>query len=81
MKWCEHIHWGKNIVRQEGWCLGSDMIVDHQDWKFCPMCGARRPKEKELWEKFWEWLQSHRYDTDVAGKELAKIAEEHFKKV
>jgi formate dehydrogenase maturation protein FdhE len=41
--WCEHmIRWCN------GWIMLTDKAFDSADkWKFCPMCGMKRPKAKK----------------------------------
>ena len=48
-KWCEHIS-GRHLkfVGESG---NSYETSQCDVWKFCPICGARRPEEtKKLWE-------------------------------
>lgn len=51
--WCDHMFlndaktewaYGKCICRScESWII----LQAQDDWKWCPVCGAKRPKEKE----------------------------------
>ena len=98
-EWCEHIKFDNvssnpnkiNNIYYLGELNRLFIPVD-EEWNLCPMCGAKRPKNKELWEKLeiaFLDLSSLAIDTpfgpikDQAQKEifkkLEKIAEEHFK--
>lgn len=90
MKWCAHHY--------ESDCHGIDMIkfpsgmelcaggTQHQDrFKFCPICGTPRPKEKTLAEKFRMQCEEM-FSSETADKlshsgiylDLEKIALAHF---
>lgn len=81
---CPHIKYSKAY----GFYLKQDYdyiesIPD--DWDICPVkkCGATRPEKKELWEKLHEYglkfAFKKQFLTEHEAKDLAKIAEEHFK--
>lgn len=50
-EWCEHIFQGDDM----SWrcrMRATDWWVIGEDWKMCPYCGTKRPKEKELtWDE------------------------------
>ena len=80
MKWCEHCN--DEFCRWETWVTHLSNV-----WKFCPICGTPRPKEKTLEEKFKARLEMNP-SGDLALtwivdqwtiKKLAEIAEEHFR--
>jgi len=46
-KWCKHIGWSLNL----GWVFDDvDEVIENIDksWKYCPRCGKKRPKTKEV---------------------------------
>lgn len=42
--WCSHITWNRV---QDAWIIRYSLSVRYwvsSDWRFCPICGKRRPK-------------------------------------
>ena len=96
-KWCEHWVWSTTSLGNSSryyWMLRYDghsaACEEHTLYMFCPFCGTSRPKEKELWEKFYDeglklnwWKGKTDAQLDGLGYtfclQLAKIAEEHLK--
>ena len=74
MKWCEHCN--DEFCRWGTWVTHLSNV-----WKFCPICGTPRPKEKTLEEKFKQWSKRIIGESNYPemAKDLANIAEEHFK--
>lgn len=79
-KWCEHVEEEngqiKMFVKEGAWTLSNI-------YKFCPQCGANRPKKKELWEKFID-VYYEEYHTKKEVNEarvftkMEEVAREHI---
>lgn len=71
-RWCE-----EHITERNNWFVtqSGKQIEIQDDWKFCPVCGAKRPeKPRGLAEKF--------NDMEEWNKEtLAQVALEHFREI
>ena len=82
-EWCRHIQ----MPRGDGKPTFKGGVIVYEDWKCCPICGAKRPEKKslELWEKLIEFAESHGYKQtgDISAihaywMNMAKTAEAHF---
>lgn len=81
MEWCEHLIKGESFYNKH--LDPYSLVFKGEHWKFCPICGAPRPKEKSLQEKIDSILMRHLfrseiYTTHSVSIELTRIAEEHF---
>ena len=84
-KWCEHCD--LSDPRYKGGVMTYPNYhyrgIDCMDM-FCPVCGAPRPEELNLTEKFRAWGKAYATSPiDISGRgyweSLADIATEHFK--
>ena len=77
-RWCEHLAISGKDVH-------AFVPTTDEHWKFCPICGTPRPVEKSLAEKFDEYcgdtlsFGERHGDRMSAIKEMAEIAEQHFR--
>jgi hypothetical protein len=75
------------VNKDKRWCSCVILGADLDNWKYCPNCGAPKPTEKTLAEKFKahgclfvECSEDSRvYQLKMkSAEELAHIAEEHY---
>jgi len=94
-EWCKHIYWNDNksgcgfggppntwVLKYPSKGTGYTEQALCELAKFCPICGAPRPVEKSLEEKFLDWMTVRRepfLSFAETSKALADIATEHFK--
>lgn len=81
--WCGHRNLYDGKWHRFSLVTNTDIEIEETD-NFCSRCGAPRPKQLSLEEKFIEWHKKSDYtsknqDLMAKAKELVKIAEEHFK--
>lgn len=80
--WCEHCKWSGGkwwfCITQNNESAMSPLV---DSICFCGVCGTPRPKPKTLAEKFLEYSKDNNYPfyIDRYYKDLANIAEQHFK--
>lgn len=83
MKWCQHLTW--NDCGRWEYCDNVGTFLDHpmnkgfDGWKFCPICGAKRPEQKTLAEKIGEILEeSHCALHSERINKIVSIVREHI---
>ena len=51
MEWCEHIVWKNNTaIHSWNWFHSDHNTMINSSWNHCPICGTKKPKQKELRE-------------------------------
>lgn len=77
-EWCGHIQ----MPCGDGKPTFKGGVIVYEDWKCCPICGAKRPEKKSLAEKFMGVRSTHQPFSDfideIQADYLAKIATAHF---
>lgn len=75
---CEHIDWNAASKLEVTYKRGG-VAVHEPNFLFCPLCGAPKPVEKELWEKLRDaGISSQGFIGQDYWKAMAEISRTHF---